>query len=64
MSSNEEKPLNSADRRGPLQDFLAYCEAELERRRDTGNDFDEASYKEARDLVVRKFRTLEEEMGL
>ncbi len=64
MSPDEEKPLNSADRGGPLQDFLAFCEAEFERRRDTGEEFDEAAYKEAMDLVVRKFQALEEEMGL
>ena len=46
------------------QDFLAFCEAEFERRRDTGEEFDEASYKEAMDLVVRKFQALDEEMGL
>ncbi len=64
MSPNEVKPLNSADRGGPLQDFLTFCEAEFERRRDTGDRFDEASYKEAMDLVVRKFQALEEEKGL
>ncbi len=63
MSPNKDKPLNSADRAGALQDFLAFCEAEFERRRDTGEEFDEASYKEAMDLVVRKFQALEVEMG-
>ncbi len=64
MPPHEDKPLSSADRGGPLQDFLAFCEAEFERRRDTGEEFDEASYKEAMDLVVRKFQALEQEMGL
>ncbi len=63
MSPDEDRPLSSADRGGPLQDFLAFCEAELERRRDTGEQFDEAAYKEAMDLVVRKFQALEVEMG-
>lgn len=64
MSQNEDKPSGAAERRGPLQDFLAYCEAEFERRRDSGVDFEEAPYREAMDLVVRKFQALDEEKGL
>jgi hypothetical protein len=64
MSQNENKPSSSAELGGPVQDFLVYCEAEFERRRDSGEESDEASYKEAMDLVVRKFQALDEGKGL
>ena len=64
MSLNEYKPLSGEELGGPLQDFLDYCEAELERRRNSGEEFDEEVYREAIDLVVRRFDAQAEEKGI
>ena len=45
----------------PSEDFTAYCEAEFERRLNSGKDFDEAGYREAMDMVLKKLRLMEEE---
>lgn len=47
--------------RGPARDFAAYCAKELDRRRDSEQDFDPALYEEAVRLVLRKLGTSEEE---
>jgi len=47
--------------RRPSEAFSAYCEAEFERRRNSGESFDEATYSEAMKLALRKIRQLEEE---
>lgn len=45
----------------PSEAFSAHCEAEFERRRNSGEPFDEATYHEAMALALRKIRQLEEE---
>ena len=45
----------------PSEEFTAYCEAEFERRLNSGEDFDEAGYRNAMDLVVQKLKLLEAE---
>jgi hypothetical protein len=42
------------------QEFYAYCASELERRRNSGEPFDESLFMSAVELALRKFRTLEE----
>ena len=42
------------------QEFYAYCESELDRRRNSGEPFDEALFRSAVELALRKFRTLED----
>jgi hypothetical protein len=42
------------------QEFYAYCEAERERRRNSGEAFDEALFASAVELALRKFRALED----
>ena len=64
MSPSDDKSSSRPAPEGAAQDFLAFCEAEFERRRNSGQDFDEASYREAIDLVVRKFQALEGERRL
>jgi hypothetical protein len=44
--------------RGPLYEFLVYCQEERERCRNSGEPFDEALFDEAVDLAERKIKTL------
>ena len=41
-------------------EFYTYCEGERERRRNTGEPFDEALFDAAIDLALRKFQVLED----
>lgn len=45
----------------PSEAFSAYCNAEFDRRRNSGEAFDEATYREAMQLALRKIERLEEE---
>lgn len=45
----------------PSEEFAAYCEAEFERRLNSGDDFDEARYRRAMDMVLDRLRRLEDE---
>ncbi|HIP53706.1 MAG TPA: hypothetical protein EYH03_06830 [Chromatiales bacterium] len=60
MSSESSKPLSKAKLRGPIQDFQTYCEIERERRRNSGEEFDEELFDEAVELVVRRLEMMEE----
>ncbi len=42
-------------------EFVNYCEAEFERRRNSGEEFDEASYREAMEMALTRVRQLEDE---
>ncbi|MGV6827232.1 MAG: hypothetical protein ACWA5Q_09660 [bacterium] len=48
----------------PSVEFREYCEAEFERRRNSGNDFDEQAYTAAMEAALAKLKILEEEEGL
>jgi hypothetical protein len=41
-------------------EFFTYCEGERERRRNTGEPFDEALFDAALELALRKFQALED----
>ncbi|WP_456415364.1 hypothetical protein [Thiolapillus sp.] len=43
------------------EEFIAYCTAELERRQNSGEDFDETVYREAMEMTLTRLRQLEEE---
>ena len=45
----------------PSEEFALYCEAEFERRLNSGEDFDVAAYREAMELVMTKLKLLEAE---
>lgn len=45
----------------PSEAFAAYCDNEFDRRRNSDEGFDEASYREAMQLALAKIRRLEEE---
>ena len=49
-----DKPLGHSDLNGPAKDFAEFCDAEFERRRNSDAPFDEESYREAMELVLRK----------
>jgi len=43
----------------PSEEFVHYCEAEFERRLNSGEEFDEAAYREAMEMVTAKLKFLE-----
>lgn len=43
------------------REFLAYCDAERERRRNSGEAFDEAAFDQAVEMVLGKLRVLADE---
>lgn len=43
------------------EEFALYCEAELEKRLNSGEKFDVAVYREAIELVMTKLKALEAE---
>lgn len=45
----------------PSEDFSAYCEAEFERRLNSGEVFDERLYRKAMEMVLERLVLLEEE---
>ena len=45
----------------PSDEFAAYCEAEFERRLNSGESFDEDSYRKAMAMVVDRLQRLEYE---
>jgi len=57
-----EKPLSKSDLQGPARDFAEFCDAEFERRRNSDSPFDETSYQEAMELVLRKLIASTEEV--
>ena len=61
MSEANQPPLDSDDLQGTAREFLEYCEEERERRRDSGEVFDEVVYREAVDMVLRRLRNLAQE---
>jgi len=52
--SSDENTGKSAKLKGSAKSFAEYCEVELERRRNTETDFDEAVHRQAVQLVLRK----------
>lgn len=55
------KPLNMTERRTTIEEFTSYCLEEKERRMNSGEDFDEQSFDEAKELTLRKLQILEDE---
>ena len=49
-----EKPLSRSELYGPAKVFAEFCDAEFERRRNSDDNFDEESYLEAMNIVLRK----------
>jgi hypothetical protein len=61
MSQDDTLPVaGAAEVPASALEFYTYCEAERERRRNTGQPFDEAAFDAALELALRKFQALEE----
>ena len=54
--SESRIPLTEKEREGATEDFLAYCEQELQRRRYSEAEFDQARYDQAIQLVLAKLQ--------
>lgn len=57
-SANREPAANK-----PSEDFARYCDAEFERRLNSGDPFDEPLYLKAKEMVVERLVRFEEEPG-
>ena len=61
MSDPDSTSIDTSQLKGSALDFFEYSIDELERRRDSGEGLDEASFHEAVELVLRRLQELEEE---
>ena len=59
--SDQAASSNTEDLGVSAREFLAYCDAERERRLNSGEDFDQQRFDEAVEMVLRKLRALAEE---
>jgi len=55
------KPLSTSDLSRPSTAFMRYCEEELERRKNNGEEFDESAFLEAMQLAMSRLEMLEDE---
>jgi hypothetical protein len=60
-SETSIKPLSTSEIARPSTGFFRYCEDELQRRRNSGEEFDEAAFLEAMELTIARLQTLEDE---
>lgn len=58
MTNSAEQPSGA---KAPSEEFSAYCEAEFERRLNSGETFDERHYRQAKEMVLDRLIRLEEE---
>lgn len=61
--SDQFAPSREPRAHKPSEEFAAYCEAEFERRLNSGKVFDEAPYRRAMNLVVDRLQRMEDEAG-
>ncbi len=57
----DPKPLNMTERQTTIEEFTSFCHQEKERRMNSGEDFDEKAFEEAKELTLRKLQILEDE---
>ncbi len=57
----ESKPLNMTERQTTIEEFIHFCHEEKERRMNSGKEFDENAFEEAKQLTLRKLQVLEDE---
>ena len=55
------KPLNMTERRTTIEEFTSFCLEEKERRMNSGEEFNEQAFEEAKELTLRKLKVLEDE---
>jgi hypothetical protein len=61
MSDSQSDRKAAADLEGSALAFATFCEAEFDRRRNAGEAFAEADYREAMEMVVARLSLLEAE---
>jgi hypothetical protein len=62
MSLSEQTTDQAGEGLGAsAQDFLAYCNAERERRLNSGEAFDQEAFEQAVEMVLSKLRMLADE---
>jgi hypothetical protein len=62
MSSADQVLHDEYATQGPSsEEFLNYCTAERERRKNSGEPFDEAQFEQAMQMVLAKLRVLADE---
>lgn len=61
MSDSDTTAIDTSRLQGSSLDFFEHCTDEMERRRDSGDEFDESAFREAMELVLRRLQHLEEE---
>ena len=57
----DTKPLNMTERQTTIEEFTNFCHEEKERRMNSGDNFDEKAFEEAKELTLRKLQVLEDE---
>jgi len=53
--------VDPAGYRGAAREFLEFCREEAERKRNSGEAFDEVEFNEAVEMVLRRLKVLGEE---
>jgi hypothetical protein len=61
MSEHKIPPVPTSTSRTPSEEFASYCEAEFERRLNSGDDFEQGRYQKAMALVMDRLQDLERE---
>lgn len=59
--SEGSKPKQDRGIKRPSEEFAAYCEAEFERRLNSGEDFNETLYRRSMTMVLDRLERLEQE---
>ena len=60
MPNSDTNQIDRTSLRGPARDFVDFCDEELERRRNSGESFDEESFQKAVDLVLSRLQVLDD----
>ncbi len=62
MSMSDQTPIQTSEELGSSsEEFLAYCDAERERRLNSGEPFDQEAFEQAVQMVLDKLRVLADE---
>ncbi len=62
MSTFDQSPNQATESLGAsAEEFLAYCNAERERRLNSGEPFDQEAFEQAMQMVLDKLRVLADE---
>ncbi len=60
-SSKQTKPLNITERRSTIDEFIEYCAAEKESRKNSGKPFDADRFDQAVEIAMQKLTNLQHE---